>query len=180
MVRRILFFFFGSAIRRETEVLWVVYCCGRAIHVTIPGMYWTELLDLTSSPTQYILSAAQFDEKVDGWPRTFICCDHLLELFSCWILKDPISKDEEFRLYRLVTLLLDILHHLEADIEIGFPRRWCGVRSDFGRTFLFVLVSFFRPLLTSLFQYLLEASIQRNKSLKRIIGGRKTPELMQR
>ena len=38
---------------------------------------------------------------------------------------DPIiiSKDEEFRLYRLVTLLLDILHHLEADIEIGFPRR---------------------------------------------------------
>ena len=44
----------------------VVYCCGRATHVAIPGMYWTELLDLTSSPTQYILSAAQFDEKVDG------------------------------------------------------------------------------------------------------------------
>ena len=43
--------------------------------------------------------------------------------FSRAELKDPISKDEEFRLYRLVTLLLDILHHLEADIEIGFPRR---------------------------------------------------------
>lgn len=44
-------------------------------------------------------------------------------IFSRAELKDPISKDEEFRLYRLVTLLLDILHHLEADIEIGFPRR---------------------------------------------------------
>jgi hypothetical protein len=75
-------------------------------------------------------------------------------------------------LYRLVTLLLDILHHLEADIEIGFPRRWCGVRSDFCRTFfLYSSHSSDCSWLRSFSTFL--ASI-RNKRFKRIIGGRKS------
>lgn len=132
MVRRILFFL-GSAMQRETEVMWFIVVDG-------PLMWpYPECIGQSFSTRPRPLPST-FHRPHSLMKRWMVDRKHVFVAIVCSNfsraeLKDPISKDEEFRLYRLVTLLLDILHHLEADIEIGFPRRWCGVRSDFCRTF---------------------------------------------
>jgi hypothetical protein len=115
-------YFSVCKIQRAGEVRLSCYCVERVFHVAIPGMYWTECQNFTSSPTQSIPTASLYDEKMD-YRKNLCCCNHPLQLFSirCWA--DPTLIDEEFQFYRFVILFLDVLHRFKADIEIGFPRR---------------------------------------------------------
>lgn len=91
---------------------------------------------LTSHPRKWCI-VLDMNCMIDAQP---IDLWHSLYLFSCWLWYNPISNDEESQILLLITIFLDSLLLRSYQWKSISHIRWCCVRWDIGRTFLFVHV----------------------------------------